>query len=82
MDEEGYIATLHEVMTRLASEGDVVLVGRGGQYILKDFKDAIHILLVADMGYRIDFMKQHYNLTDAKAKAAVLKAEKKTGRPV
>ncbi len=77
MDEEVYIQTLQEVMLKLAAEDNVVLVGRGGQYILKEFKGAFHILLVGDMQYRIAFMQKQYNLTEAKAKAAVLKGEKR-----
>lgn len=77
MDEEIYVQVLHDVMVKLASEGNVVLVGRGGQYVLKDFEGACHIYMVANMADRIKFMQQHYNLSDSKAKAAVLKGDKK-----
>jgi cytidylate kinase len=76
MDEEIYVQVLHDVMVKLASEGNVVLVGRGGQYILKDFEGACHIYMVANMADRVTFMQKHYNLSDAKAEAAVLRGEK------
>lgn len=77
MDEEIYVQVLHDVMVKLASEDNVVLVGRGGQYILKDFEGTCHIYMVANMADRVKFMQKHYKLSDAKAKAAVLKGEKK-----
>ena len=77
MDEEIYLQTLYDVMLKLASEGDVILTGRGGQYILENFGGAFHILLVAKTKDRIDFMKKHYRLSDAKAGAAVTSGEKR-----
>lgn len=77
MDEEVYVQTLFEVMRNLASEDNVVLIGRGGQYILENHENAYHILLVADMKDRIAFMQSHYTLSESRAKAAVLDGEKR-----
>ena len=41
---------------------NAVILGRGSQYILKDFKDACHVLLVADKEYRVRFMEEKYEL--------------------
>jgi len=75
VDEEIYVELLQEVMTRFAREGDVVLLGRGGQYILQDFKEAFHILLVSDLPHRIAFMQRYYNYTDAKAAREVRRGD-------
>ncbi len=77
MDEEVYVQTLYDVMLKLASEDNVILTGRGGQYILEDFEGAFHILLVANKKDRIEFMQRHYNLSDTKAAAAVLNGERR-----
>jgi len=77
LDEEVYVQALYEVMTRLASEGDVVLIGRGGQYILDKFEGAFHVLLVANFEDRVKFMQKHYKLTESKAEATVASAEKR-----
>ncbi len=71
IDEHVYIDTLREVITKLAEEDNIVLMGRGGQYILQDDPNAFHILLVADMPDRIAFMRQFYRLTDRQAEDAV-----------
>lgn len=77
MDEEVYVKTLFEVMRNLAAEDNVILVGRGGQYILENHENTYHILLVADMKDRIAFMQKHYALSDSRAKTAVLEGEKR-----
>jgi cytidylate kinase len=77
IDEVIYVQILKDVMTKFAQEGNVVLLGRGGQYILKDYDDTHHIFLTADMPDRIEFMHQYYNMTDAEAEQAVLTGERK-----
>jgi cytidylate kinase len=77
LNEEVYVQALHDVMLKLASEDNVILTGRGGQYILEDIEGAFHFLLVANKQDRIKFMQQHYELSDAKAEAAVLNGEKR-----
>ncbi len=71
IDEQIYVDILQEVMTKLASEDNVVLMGRGGQYILQDAPNAFHILLVANMTDRIAFMRRFYRLSDRQAEEAV-----------
>lgn len=71
IDEQSYIDILQDVMTKLAAEDNVVLMGRGGQYILQNNPDTFHILLIADMPDRIAFMRRFYRLSDRQAEDAV-----------
>jgi len=66
-----YIETLYKVITRIAEEDNCVIVGRGGQHILKDFENAYHLLLVSEKQNRIKFMMKHHNLLPDKAKDIV-----------
>lgn len=77
MDEEVYVQALYEVLRKLAEEDNVVLIGRGGQYVLENQEGAYHILLVAAMEDRIRFMQSHYDLSESRAKAAVMDGEKR-----
>jgi len=77
IDEVIYLKTLKEVIVDLAQKDNVVLLGRGGQYILEDHPNAVHFLLVADKPHRIAFMERHYNLSTAKAEDAVVEGEKR-----
>ncbi|MFC1533605.1 AAA family ATPase [Thermodesulfobacteriota bacterium] len=77
INEQIYLEALNKVIIELAKQDDIVLMGRGGQYILADFENAYHFLLVSDMEHRIEFMQRYYKLTPAKAEKAVLMGEKK-----
>lgn len=77
IDEKIYLDVLEEVMKSLANQDNVVLMGRGGQYILKDFPNAYHLLLIADFEKRIDFILKHYNMTKSSAEQAVMMGEKR-----
>lgn len=75
IDEEIYVELIKDVLTNFAREGNIVLLGRGGQYILKDFEGAFHVLLVSDMESRIKFMQQFYDMTDAQAEKSVRRGD-------
>lgn len=77
IDEVIYLKTLREVMVDLAAKDNIILLGRGGQYILEDNPSAIHVLLVAEEQHRIEFMQKTYNLNPAKAESAVREGEKR-----
>lgn len=71
IDEEIYVDTLRKIITKLAEAGNVVIIGRGGQYILQDDPKTLHILLVGDFEHRVEFMEKHYNLNNKQATQAV-----------
>lgn len=77
MDEEVYVQTLYEVMKKLAAEGNVILTGRGGQYILENMENTFHLLLVADLEDRIRFIENHYKRPYDKAASIVQDGEKR-----
>jgi len=77
IDEEIYVDLLHKIITQIALEGNVVILGRGGQYILRDMKDVHHVLLIADIADRIRFMETHYNLSTAQALQSVNREDKR-----
>ncbi len=77
LDEKIYVDMLASVVPELAAAGNVVLLGRGGQYFLKQDPNARHFLLVADMNDRIQFLQRFYNLSDAAARQVVLNGEKR-----
>ncbi len=62
-----YVELMHTIITRIAEEGNAVIVGRGGQYVLQDFEDAYHLLLVADEKDRIRLVKTSYDFSDTEA---------------
>ncbi len=71
IDEEIYVDMLQKIITGIADEDNVVIIGRGGQYILKDRPNVFHLLLVSDFEDRITFMEKHYDLSRKHAQQAV-----------
>ena len=77
IDEVIYVDMLHAVIRKIADEGNAVVIGRGGQYILKDFENVFHILLVADKEERIRFMEEKYELMPRQARQKVEMEDKR-----
>jgi len=71
IDEKVYIEALYKVITRVAKEDNCVILGRGGQYILKDFDNTYHVLLIAAKQDRINFMVEHHKFLPTEAKNIV-----------
>jgi len=67
IDEEIYVNTLQEIINDLAEEGNCIIVGRGGQYVLRNHPTAYHLLLVAAHEDRVKFMMQNYNMKEDQA---------------
>ncbi|MBT8342623.1 MAG: cytidylate kinase-like family protein [Desulfatitalea sp.] len=76
-DEEIFIDLLHDIITKIAEEGNCLILGRGGQYILRDYPDTIHVLLIGDKNYRVGFMQEKYKLSLAQATQAVNNGDKR-----
>ena len=77
LDEEIYVDLLNQIINRIADDGNVVIIGRGSQYILRDREDAYHVLLIADVADRIKFMETHYNLSPKDAAVVVSRQDKR-----
>ncbi len=77
IDEEIYVDLLNKIITQIAHEGNVIILGRGGQFILRDFSNAYHVLIVSDKADRIEFMKNRYGFSIKRATQAVDRQEKR-----
>jgi len=77
IDEEIYVDLLHLIIKKIADEGKAVILGRGGQYILKDHPDTYHVLLVAEKLDRINFIEEKYDLIPKQAAQVVSNDDKR-----
>jgi cytidylate kinase len=77
MDAQQYARLLNDIVPQIAEKGNMVILGRGAQFILKDRKDTYHVLLVADETDRIRFMRDTYQLSHEQARQAVAKQGKR-----
>lgn len=53
LDDDRYIRTLTDVIEGLAARGNVVILGRGSQVILRDLPGALHVWVAAPLEYRV-----------------------------
>jgi cytidylate kinase len=79
IDEEIYVDALRTIITKIADEGNAVIVGRGGQYVLKDRKDVVHTLLIGEKDRRVEFIEKKYKLSYKQASNLVDSEEKRRG---
>ncbi len=52
--------TMREIVLELAQKGNCVFVGRCADFILKDFKNALHVFVYANMDFRAERVKNVY----------------------
>ena len=77
LDEQIYLDYLVLIIAQFADEGDVVILGRGSQYILNDHPDAVHILLVNEFENRVNFMMDRYEISRKKAERTVVNEDRR-----
>jgi cytidylate kinase len=71
IDEEIYVDVLKQVLNRLADEDNAVILGRGGQYLLRDRANVFHVLLIDQTENRIKFLQTRYDMSLPQAVKAV-----------
>ncbi|QTA89980.1 cytidylate kinase-like family protein [Desulfonema magnum] len=77
IDGDLYISILHNIIPKIASQDNVIIIGRGGQYILSDHPNTYHFLMIAKLEHRITFMMENYNLNRKQAQIVVDKQDKR-----
>lgn len=53
LDDKNYLAGLTNVVTEMAKGQNLVIRGRGSQFILKDFPDSFHIMIMTPLAERL-----------------------------
>lgn len=71
VDEKTYVDVVRNIIQELHEEGNVVIIGRGSQYILGGYADVWRLLLVGDLDYRINFVMNRFRLSRSEAENAV-----------
>jgi cytidylate kinase len=69
--------TIGKVIRNMASEGNVIIVGRGGVAITHDIARSLHILLEAPLEWRTVRIAENYKISHEQAKKAAHDIDKK-----
>ncbi|HET9014467.1 MAG TPA: cytidylate kinase-like family protein [Thermomicrobiaceae bacterium] len=77
-------AIYHEAVSRVIEEAlrtrHVVIVGRGGQALLQDRRDVLHVRVVAPLAQRVAYVTQREGLSAAEARARIHSREQDRAR--
>lgn len=71
-----YTNALHEYIYDLAIREDLVILGRGGQVLFKDFPPSLHVKIAASKAQRIQRVMRHYNLGEEAAQKLIMEQER------
>ncbi len=66
-----YHRAMKQMMEEIAAEGNVVIVGRAGQVILREHSQVLHVRVVAPKPLRIERLMQRYNIPAEAAEAQI-----------
>jgi cytidylate kinase len=71
-----YQQAIQEVMKEIASQGNVVIVGRAGQSVLRDQPGVIHVRVIAPLPIRVTRVAKNQNISSECAQAQVLDSDR------
>jgi cytidylate kinase len=71
LDDARYFEALKSVVRELARSESLVILGRGSQFILKDYPGTLHVLLVAPIEFRVKRVMQDLKLKEEAAKQEI-----------
>jgi len=66
-----YVDMVEMVIRDLAEEGEVAVLGRGGQIILRDTPNALHVRVVAPFEHRVRTLVQRDRIEEREAAATL-----------
>jgi cytidylate kinase len=75
-----YQGQVERIISDLADEGNVVIVGRGGQVVLRDRPDVLHVRVVAPLAKRTAWLQQEKNISAETAEARLVQSDKSRSR--
>lgn len=77
LDEKTYAQVLREAMERFAKEGNAIIVGRGGQMILRDWPTALHVFLYAPLEVRVRRLMAREALTEQQVRQRIERSDER-----
>jgi cytidylate kinase len=72
-----YVELLNLIIPKIAKDGNAVIIGRGGQYILQNLDDTYHLLLTATNESRIKYIENDYRISRARTLQILKRMEKR-----
>jgi len=74
-----YQQAIKDTMREIAETGQVVIIGRAGQVILRNHPGVLHVMVIAPISVRVERIAQQHNITN-EAAAAQIESSDRTRR--
>jgi cytidylate kinase len=75
LDDRTYERVVREAMEEYARQGDAIIVGRGGQMVLRDWPTALHVHLYAPLKVRAQRVAQRFNISEQVAERRIAESD-------
>jgi cytidylate kinase len=75
LDDQTYERVVRKTMEQYAEQGDAIIVGRGGQMVLRDWPTALHVHLYAPPEVRVQRLMQRFNLSQPEAERRITESD-------
>jgi cytidylate kinase len=75
LDDKNYYEVTKKLVQTVHEAGDVIILGWGGQCILKGKPDTLHVRLIIDMESKMKELMRSENLSQTAAKAFIVREE-------
>jgi len=69
--QRAFLESVQQIVEQLAAEGNVVVVGRAGQIILRGYPGVLHVRITAPLALRVERIAARHSISAAAAKARV-----------
>lgn len=73
LDQSKLMALIQSAIRYAADHGDMIVVGRGGQVLLRDHHGALHVRIEAPLEKRIQRIKAQYHIDRREAETLIMK---------
>jgi len=73
IDTKSFVEYTKTIIRGLAEEGNMIIVGRASQFILKDWELAFHVRIIADETFRINRIMERHDLSESNARDMIRK---------
>jgi cytidylate kinase len=79
-DQKEYLKFIRTTIEQLWRRDNIVIIGRGGQVILRDKKDVFHVRIIASLGYRLEVIMKQTGLDQTSAMKLIQKNDKRQAK--
>ena len=76
VDDQRFFQVISETIKDLAKEGNVVIIGRGSNFVLKDSPGVLHVGVVAPLEFRIEMTMQRDGINREEAERYIASEER------